>query len=227
MAAHGDENEVDPRRAKEIIQRLRDGSYDEAPTPRTLPELRLALDGCRRCDLYRHATRPVAGEGPRHAKLMLVGEQPGDQEDVAGKPFVGPAGALLDRALGDAGVERDTCYVTNAVKHFKFEQRGKRRIHAKPSVGEINACRWWLDSERGFVKPKVIVALGATAGRAVLGRAVTVKADRGHVLDLGGGAQGLLTVHPSYMLRTPEADDKARAYALFVQDLKAAWKLAR
>jgi DNA polymerase len=225
MAARSHDT-VDLRRAKEIIRRLRDGSYDEAPVPRTLPELRLALDGCRRCGLWRHATQPVPGEGPKRAALMLVGEQPGDQEDKVGAPFVGPAGELLDRALTEAGVDRDDCYVTNAVKHFKFEQRGKRRIHAKPNVGEINACRWWLDSERGFVKPKVIVALGATAGRAVLGRAVTVKADRGKPIDLGKDVQAFLTVHPSYMLRIPDAADKARAYRLFVEDLQAAHALA-
>ncbi|MBS0294804.1 MAG: UdgX family uracil-DNA binding protein [Proteobacteria bacterium] len=214
------------RTARAIQRKVRDAPYDDGYRPNSTQEVWAAVDACRRCELWRNATQGVAGEGPARAALMLVGEQPGDQEDLAGKPFVGPAGQLLNRALEEAGVPRDLTYVTNAVKHFKFEPRGKRRIHAKPNAGEIRACRWWLDSERRLVKPKVIVALGATAGQAVFGHAVSVMKDRGAPESLGDGATGLLTVHPSYMLRIPDEADKARAYALFVQDLKQAWSLA-
>ena len=215
----------DGRAARRIARIARDAPFDGAFTPDNAAELKLALNACRRCDLWRHAIQGVPGEGPARARLMLVGEQPGDQEDLAGKPFVGPAGQLLDRALAEAGIPRKDCYVTNAVKHFKFERQGKRRIHAKPNVGEINACRWWLDNERRLVKPKVIVALGATAGRSVFGRAVTVRDDRAKAQKLDGGATAVLTVHPSYMLRIPDAEGRAKAYALFVEDLKAAWRL--
>ena len=215
----------DGRAARRIARTNRDAPFDGAFVPANAAELKLALNACRRCDLWRHAIQGVPGEGPPRAKLMLVGEQPGDQEDLAGKPFVGPAGQLLDKALEEAGIPRKECYVTNAVKHFKFERQGKRRIHAKPNVGEINACRWWLDNERRMVRPKVVVALGATAGRSVFGRAVTVRDDRAKAHKLDGGATGVLTVHPSYMLRIPDAEDRAKAYALFVEDLKAAWRL--
>ncbi|HEY3812708.1 MAG TPA: UdgX family uracil-DNA binding protein [Caulobacteraceae bacterium] len=222
--AHQD-HDHDPRTAKRIARAGRDAPFDGAFVPHNAAELKLALNACRRCELWRHAIQGVPGEGPARAKLMLVGEQPGDQEDLAGKPFVGPAGQLLDRALEEAGIPRKQCYVTNAVKHFKFERRGKRRIHAKPDVSEIKACRWWLDSERRMVRPKVIVAMGATAGRSVFGRAVTVRDDRAKPLKLDGGETAVLTVHPSYMLRIPDADDKAKAYVMFVEDLKAAWAL--
>ncbi|HEX3351155.1 MAG TPA: UdgX family uracil-DNA binding protein [Acetobacteraceae bacterium] len=177
--------------------------------------------GCRRCDLWERATQTVFGEGPPDALMMLVGEQPGDQEDLAGRPFVGPAGQLLDRALAEAGVDRDRVYVTNAVKHFKFEPRGKRRIHAKPDAGEIAACRFWLDLERAEVRPRLTVMLGASAARAVLGRAVTIARERGRAIPLDG-TTGFVTVHPSYLLRLPDADTKAREYAAFVRDLRAA-----
>jgi DNA polymerase len=212
--------------AKAIHRRNRDGSYEEGFTPSSVAEVWPAVQACRRCDLWRNATQGVAGEGPARARLMFVGEQPGDQEDLAGKPFIGPAGQLFDRALAEAGVPRAEAYVTNAVKHFKHEPRGKRRIHAKPNTSEIDACRWWLDSERRLVRPKVIVALGATAGRSVLRRAVKINAERGQPLALDADATALITVHPSYLLRLPDPDDKARAYALFVQDLAAAWRLA-
>ena len=213
------------RTAKAIQRKVRDAPYDDGYRPKSAEEVWAAVDACRRCDLWRNATQGVAGEGPVRAALMLVGEQPGDQEDLAGKPFVGPAGQLLNRALEEAGVPRDQAYVTNAVKHFKFEPRGKRRIHSKPNAGEIQACRWWLDAERRLVRPKVIVALGATAGRAVFGHPVSVMKDRGAPESLADGAHGVLTVHPSYMLRLRDDEDKARAYALFVQDLKQAWSL--
>ena len=217
----------DPRAARRITRTNRDAPFDGAFTPENAAELKLALNACRRCELWRHAIQGVPGEGPARAKLMLVGEQPGDQEDLAGKPFVGPAGQLLNRALEESGIPRRECYVTNAVKHFKFEREGKRRVHAKPNVGEIKACRWWLDNERRMVKPQVIVALGASAGRSVFDRAVTVRDDRGRAVKLDGGEQAILTVHPSYMLRIPDAEDKAKAYALFVQDLTSAWALVR
>jgi len=188
--------------------------------------LRDEAAGCTRCPLYRPATQTVFGEGPVDAPLMFVGEQPGDQEDLAGHPFVGPAGQLFDRALAAAGVDRGKVYVTNAVKHFKFEQRGKRRIHAKPDTGEIEACRWWIDQERMLVKPRVTVALGATAARSLLGRAVTIGRERSRAIDLpDAGGTGWITVHPSYLLRLPDEAAKAAEYARFVEDLRAAWGL--
>jgi DNA polymerase len=162
----------------------------------------------------------VFGEGPLDAAIMLVGEQPGDHEDLAGRPFIGPAGQLLDQALREAGLQRDRLYVTNAVKHFKFQPRGKRRIHERPAGGEIQACRFWLDIERAAVTPKVTVLLGASAAEAVLGRKVAVLRERGVALRLPPG-KALLTVHPSYLLRVPEAS-KAGEYAAFVADLRAA-----
>jgi DNA polymerase len=157
---------------------------------------------------------------------LFVGEQPGDQEDVAGLPFVGPAGQVLDKALAEAGVPRAETYVTNAVKHFKFERRGKRRIHQTPNAGEVTACRWWLDAERRLVRPRVIVALGATAGLSVFGKATPIGKFRQQALQLPDQAQGVVTYHPSYLLRVPDAEAKAKAYALFVQDLKFARGLA-
>jgi probable DNA metabolism protein len=178
---------------------------------------------CTRCHLYRHATQTVFGEGPVDAPLMLVGEQPGDQEDLAGHPFVGPAGQVLDRALAEAGIDRGKTYLTNAVKHFKFEQRGKRRIHSRPDAGEISACRWWLDQERALVRPQVTVALGATAARALLGRTVTISRERGRAIELAeGGGEAWITVHPSFLLRMPDADRKAEEYTRFVADLRRA-----
>jgi DNA polymerase len=167
----------------------------------------------------------VFGEGQADARMMLVGEQPGDQEDLAGRPFVGPAGAVLDRAMAAAGIDRDTVYLTNAVKHFKFERRGKRRIHARPDAGEIQACRWWYEQERSMVKPEMTVALGATAARQLLGKAGTVAAMRGRPIALPEGGLGWVTIHPSYLLRLP---DRARAedeFAAFVEDLAEAAKL--
>jgi DNA polymerase len=173
--------------------------------------------GCTRCHLYKHATQTVFGEGPVTAPLMFVGEQPGDQEDLAGRPFVGPAGQLFDRALGDAGIARGQTYVTNAVKHFKFERRGKRRIHSKPDSGEIEACRWWIEQERTILRPTLTVALGATAARSLFGKAVTITATRGRAHALPEGGEAWVTVHPSFLLRVQ--DDKEAEYAKFVADL--------
>ncbi len=191
----------------------------------TLAALRKEAAACTRCALYRHATQTVFGEGPATAEFILVGEQPGDQEDIAGKPFVGPAGKVLDRALQDAGIERAKVYVTNAVKHFKFEPRGKRRIHAKPNASEIQACRWWLEREFEAIAPKFVVALGATAAQALSGHAVTISRLRGRETELLG-VRGLITVHPSYLLRIPDERAKKEEYGKFVADLKLAKRLA-
>lgn len=180
---------------------------------------------CRRCHLWEPATQTVFGEGPPDARIVFVGEQPGDQEDLAGRPFVGPAGQMFDRALVEAGVDRTKVYVTNAVKHFKFEPRGKRRIHATPDRGEIVACKFWLDLERETIKPKLTVMLGASAARAVLGRTVTIGKERGKPIPMEGG-HGFVTVHPSYLLRLPDEEAKQREYAAFVRDLRDAVALA-
>jgi DNA polymerase len=190
------------------------------PEPTSLAALRDAEAACTRCPLYRNATQVVPGEGPEHAQVMLVGEQPGDQEDRQGHPFVGPAGRVLDRAIVDAGIERKQVFVTNAVKHFKFEPRGKRRLHKRPSAGEVDACRWWLDRERALVKPRVIVALGATAARGVLGRTVTISSVRGEVLDGADESRVIVTIHPSYLLRLQDDASKEREYKGFVDDLR-------
>ncbi|MFD1788016.1 UdgX family uracil-DNA binding protein [Sphingomonas floccifaciens] len=184
--------------------------------------LREEAMGCTRCHLYKHATQTVFGEGPVDARMMFVGEQPGDQEDLAGHPFVGPAGRVFDRAMGDAGIDRAGVYVTNAVKHFKFEPRGKRRIHAKPDAGEIDACRWWIDQELALVKPEMTVALGATAARSLMGKVVTISKTRGAPIALPSGGTGWVTVHPSYLLRLPDKAQAEDEYARFVEDLKAA-----
>ena len=181
--------------------------------------------GCTRCDLYKCGTQTVFGEGPLDARIMFVGEQPGDQEDLAGRPFVGPAGQLFDRALGDAGVDRAATYVTNAVKHFKFERRGKRRIHAKPDSGEIDACRWWIDQERTLLRPPITVALGATAARSLFGKAVTISKVRGEPHALAGGGEAWVTVHPSFLLRVQ--DNREEEYARFVEDLRTIGKRAQ
>ena len=199
---------------------------DDAPLVRTLKGLREAENACRRCPLYQNASQAVPGDGPGRARVMLVGEQPGDKEDLAGKPFVGPAGKLLDRALADAGIPRDDTFVTNAVKHFKFEPRGKRRLHKKPNAYEIERCKWWLDQERAMVQPEVIVALGATAARSLLGRVATITKLRAETLRLTDGTRLVVTIHPSALLRTQDEADKRAAYAAFVRDLKAVARLA-
>ena len=198
---------------------------DEAPVVRSLSGLRKAENECHRCPLYKNATQAVPGEGPNHARVMLVGEQPGDKEDLAGKPFVGPAGRVLDQALADAGIPRDETFVTNAVKHFKFEPRGKRRLHKKPNAYEIDRCKWWFEQERAIVKPELVVALGATAARSVMGRAVTIGKLRGEALTLEDGTRAVITIHPSALLRMQEEAEKRAAYAAFVKDLKVAARL--
>jgi DNA polymerase len=176
--------------------------------------------GCTRCPLFKDATRTVFGEGPLDAKLMFVGEQPGDQEDIAGRPFVGPAGQKFDEALAQAGIDRAGTYVTNAVKHFKYEQRGKRRIHSRPNAGEIQACRWWYAQERELIRPAVTVALGATAARQMLGKAVTISGTRGQPHRLEDGSEGWVTIHPSFLLRIQERDEADAEFGRFVADLK-------
>ncbi len=181
---------------------------------------------CQRCPLFGPATQTVFGEGPAAAAIMLVGEQPGDQEDVIGRPFVGPAGQLFDRAMAEAGIDRRGAYVTNAVKHFKFTPRGKRRIHQTPESAEVKACRFWLDVERVRLAPALIVLLGATAARAVLGRAVTIGRERGRPIPLSDTETAFVTVHPSFLLRLPDEAAKQREYRAFVEDLKTAARLA-
>lgn len=178
-----------------------------------------AIEGCTRCPLYRHATQPVFGEGQAGAQIMLIGEQPGDQEDLAGTPFVGPAGQVLNAALTEAGIARDEAYVTNAVKHFKFTPRGKKRLHNRPDAGEISACRFWLDLERELVQPQVLVALGASAARAVLGKAVAISEVRGAPIAMPDGGTLFVTVHPSYLLRIPDREKAADERQSFVADL--------
>jgi DNA polymerase len=187
--------------------------------------LRDEAAGCTRCPLYKDATQTVFGEGPPSAALMLVGEQPGDQEDLAGRPFVGPAGRMLDRALDAAGIDRARTYVTNAVKHFKFERRGKRRLHSKPDAGEIAACRWWYEQERALLRPQVTVAMGATAARAMFGKAMTIGRSRGRALDLPEGGRGWVTVHPSYLLRLHDREQAHAEFDRFVDDLRQAHAL--
>ena len=194
--------------------------------PQSLEAVAAGVSGCRRCDLWRDATQGVAGEGAGAARIMFVGEQPCDQEDLAGRPFVGPAGQLFDRALAQAGVPRDAVWITNAVKHFRHELQGKRRIHKTPSAGQVAACRWWLDAERALVRPKVIVALGASAALGVIGKATSVGKARGAPISLADGTQAVITWHPSYMLRLRDAAAKAAAFEGFVADLKSAWSLA-
>jgi DNA polymerase len=201
--------------------------HDEAPEVTSLAALREAESSCRRCPLYRDATQAVPGEGPRRAPMMLVGEQPGDKEDRAGHPFVGPAGLLLDRALADAGIERTTVFVTNAVKHFKHEMRGKRRLHKRPNAYEIDRCRWWLERELAIVKPAVVVALGATAARSLFRRPTAIGKSRGRVLSTDEGGPAIVTIHPSALLRIKEAADKQREYQAFVADLRKAVALLR
>jgi uracil-DNA glycosylase len=190
---------------------------------RPLDELREAAATCTNCGLYEHATQTVFGAGPPRARVLFVGEQPGDKEDVAGEPFVGPAGRLLDKALVEAGIERGDAYVTNVVKHFKFTRRGKRRIHQKPDSTEIAACRPWLDGEIAAVRPEVIVALGATAAKALLGSKFRVTKQRGEVVERDG-ARYTATVHPSAIIRLDDEERRA-AYADFVDDLRAVAKL--
>ena len=187
----------------------------------TVDELRDAAKGCRRCPLWANATQTVFGEGPDDARIVFVGEQPGDQEDIAGRPFVGPAGKVFDGVLEEAGVDRSITYVTNGVKHFKFEPRGKRRIHAKPNAGEISACRWWLDHELKLMKPDLAVAMGATAAMALLGKSIAVTKMRGQVITREDGLRVFLTIHPSFILRIRDHDEKEAERGRFVADMQA------
>jgi DNA polymerase len=192
------------------------------PRPRSVTELREAAAGCRACDLWEKATQTVFGEGATGARMMLVGEQPGDREDLEGKPFVGPAGRIMDEGLQAAGIDRSRVYVTNAVKHFRFTQRGKRRLHEKPNAQQIRACKPWLESEISVVKPHIIVLLGATAAQAVMGPAFRVSKQRGEVLPSPLGIPVLATVHPSSILRATDDASREAAMASFIADLKVA-----
>ena len=196
------------------------------PDSSSLSTVRDAAQDCTACHLYKHATQTVFGEGPKKAPIMLVGEQPGDYEDVAGKPFVGPAGKIMDRALEEAGIDRKTVYVTNAVKHFKWNPRGKRRIHQKPNSREVAACRPWLEAELRIVRPKLLVVLGSTAGQAIFGPSFRVTRERGKVLSSKFAPKVVATVHPSSLLRQPDEESRHREYARFVSDLRIAVKAA-
>ena len=193
----------------------------------SLHALAEAEGDCQRCPLYRDATQAVPGEGPSHAEFMLVGEQPGDKEDLAGKPFVGPAGRILDAALKDAGIPREDTFVTNAVKHFKHEMRGKRRLHKRPNNYEIERCKIWLDRERELVRPSTMIALGVTAARSLTGKTVTIAKMRKTPVDTADGTTLVVTVHPSALLRIEDEDDRHAAYQEFVADLKAAVRSAK
>lgn len=192
------------------------------PDPSSLDDLRAVAAGCRGCHLYQDATQTVFGEGGADADVVLVGEQPGDQEDKLGEPFVGPAGKLLDRALAEAGIDRDRAYVTNVVKHFKWRPAGKRRLHQKPNAEEIGSCRPWLEAELARVKPRVVVCLGATAAQALLGRGFKVTQQRGQLVDWDREPLALATVHPSSILRAPDEETRHREFAAFVADLRVA-----
>jgi DNA polymerase len=203
--------------------RVRQPTSDAAiliPDHPTLPRVRDAARDCRACELWKRGTQTVFGEGTRNAEMLLVGEQPGNEEDLSGHPFVGPAGKLLDRALQEAGIDRSRVYVTNVVKHFKWEPRGKRRIHKKPSAGEIAACRPWLDTEIELVKPRAIVCLGATAAQAVIDPKFKVTAHRGIFIPSTLAEFVTATVHPSSILRAPDDDSRHREMAQFVEDLR-------
>ena len=195
------------------------GAAEFVPARKTLSILREAVQHCRGCDLYRYATQAVAGEGPRLSRIAFVGEQPGNDEDRAGRPFVGPAGQLFNRALQEAGIDRSAIYVTNAVKHFKFEERGKRRIHKKPSASESKACQPWLEAELAIIRPAILVCLGATAAQSVFGASYRVTKERGQFVKHAWAPQATSTIHPSAILRAPD-DQRHIEYARFVEDLK-------
>ncbi len=224
-----------PRRVETMLKKSADKivqvdgeEWRPAPVPETssLTKLREAALGCTACPLYKNATQTIFGEGPKRAPILFLGEQPGDQEDLSGKPFIGPAGQLLNRALADAGIDRDSVYVTNTVKHFKWEPRGKRRIHQKPSSRDIAACRPWFEAELRLVRPEVLVCLGSTAAQALFGSSFRVTRERGKVLESELAARVVTTVHPSSLLRQPDEETRAREYALFVKDLRVAGRAA-
>lgn len=198
-----------------------------APAAGTMDALNAALRACRGCELWQPATQAVAGEGPRDARIAIVGEQPGDREDLAGRPFVGPAGQLFDRALGELGIDRSTLYLTNAVKHFRFEQRGKVRLHRNPEARHVSVCRSWIEQELLLVKPAVVACLGATAAQAMFGRGFRLMAERGRFIDLGDGRRGFATVHPSWVLRQPAGTARDAAWQGFVDDLARLFKGSR
>jgi len=197
------------------------------PKKHTLESLRAAARSCKGCDLYKNATQTVFGEGPKDASVMLVGEQPGDMEDRQGHPFVGPAGRLLDKVLGDARIPRDEVYITNAVKHFKWIQRGKRRLHQKPSIRQVVACKPWLEAEIEVVHPKVIVCLGATAALSMVGRTVRITQERGKFFDTDSGAVVFITIHPSSIYRLREKDEQEKEYRRFVAEMKTVQRKLR
>jgi DNA polymerase len=205
---------------------VRDEEYGVAAPPAgaNLAKLRAAARKCTACPLYRIGTQTVFGEGPEDARVVFLGEQPGDQEDREGRPFIGPAGQMLDRALQEAGIDRDTCYVTNTVKHFKWESRGKRRIHAKPGAREIAACRPWAEAELARIQPQLLVCLGATAAQFVFGSGARIERDRGKIVESPYTKCTLVTVHPSSLLRQPDAESREREYGRFVADLRVAAK---
>jgi DNA polymerase len=220
--------EPSPRRAKAEVRHWPEPTptdEGEGGASSSIDELREIAEGCRRCPLWRDATQTVFGEGRQQAKVVFVGEQPGDQEDIAGKPFVGPAGKVFDQILEEADLDRRVTYVTNAVKHFKFEQRGKRRIHSKPNAGEIRACRWWLDNELRLIQPDLVVALGATAAQSLLGKAVPITRMRGDIVEREDGLRIFVTIHPSFILRIREPADKEAERARFLADIRAVKKL--
>jgi DNA polymerase len=220
---------TEPHKAQKRLERPKNETASKMARKHTddIETLREEAADCRACPLYKDATQTVFGEGPQTARIMLVGEQPGDKEDLAGKPFVGPAGQMLDRALEEAGIDRGAVYVTNAVKHFKFVPRGKIRLHQKPNTPEIKACRQWYERELAAIKPNLVVAMGATAAQSVLGKITPINKNRGHLINLDDGTRVLVTVHPSYLLRLPDADARAREYQHFVQDLKIASDVLR
>jgi len=197
------------------------------PKRHTLESLRAAARSCKGCDLYKNATQTVFGEGPKDASVMLVGEQPGDMEDRQGHPFVGPAGRLLDKALAEARIPRDEVYITNAVKHFKWIQRGKRRLHQKPSIRQVVACKPWLEAEIEVVHPKVIVCLGATAALSMVGRTVRITQERGKFFDTDSGAVVFITIHPSSIYRLREKDEQEKEYRRFVAEMKTVQRKLR
>lgn len=220
-----------PRLAKAVSgagphEREHQSAADYLPEVRSVESLRAAEQSCRGCELYKHATHAVGGEGPARAQMVLVGETPGDEEDRRGRPFVGPAGVLLDQALESAGIERSEVFVTNAVKHFKWEARGKRRLHSKPSAREITACRPWLEAELELIEPRVIVCLGATAAQTLLGPSFRVTKQRGEVLE-GQSGPVIATYHPAAVLRAPDGDAREQMKQALIDDLRTAARLLK
>jgi uracil-DNA glycosylase len=206
-------------RQREIAMVDQGQLFETMPVAHSLEDVARHIEKCKACPIGCNGTRAVAGEGNPHSSLMIVGEQPGDQEEKRGRPFVGPAGQLLDQHLQAGGIDRSRAYMTNAVKHFKYELRGKHRLHQTPNAGEIDHCRWWLDSERRIVQPKTILAVGASAGRAILGRTPSINKERGQPIQLDGGSMLWITAHPSYLLRIP-SEKRAAEEARFHEDLK-------